>query len=61
MPKTQELYDQGRVLEAAKLGSAKAQSEFAQNYYSGINGFEEDFDKAFEWASKAAEAGDVLG
>mmetsp|Transcript_29409 Transcript_29409/g.65845 ORF Transcript_29409/g.65845 Transcript_29409/m.65845 type:complete len:338 (-) Transcript_29409:243-1256(-) len=58
--RAQDLYDQGRVSEAAKLGLAQAQAKMAENCYYG-DCVEADYQRAFEWATKAAEAGNTEG
>jgi len=59
--KAKLLYDEGRVLEAANLGLPKAQGKVSSYYYHGDHDFEKDVDKCFEFATKAAEAGDMYG
>jgi TPR repeat protein len=59
--KAQQLFSDGKVLEAAKLGLPRAQGKMAQHYSMGENGFEKDLDKCFEFAKLAAEGGDRLG
>jgi len=59
--KAQILYDEGRVYEAANLGLPQAQGRMAENYFFGTNNFEKDFDKCFEFSTKAAEAGHKMG
>lgn len=57
----QKLFQEGRVLEAAKLGLTKAQGEVAINYYEGQNGFPKDLEKSLKFAEKAAIGGDRSG
>jgi TPR repeat protein len=57
--KARKMYDEGRVLDAAKLGLPKAQAKVAKWYLRGTNGMEKDDDKLAEWATKAAEGGDA--
>jgi TPR repeat protein len=61
LKKAQQLFDEGNVLEAAKLGLRGAQGLMAQNYWSGKNGFEEDLDTCVKFAKLAAEKEDCLG
>ena len=56
-----KLFDEGRVLEAAKLGLPKAMGEMAWRYFYGQDGETKDDDKAFDFATKAAKEGDGLG
>mmetsp|Transcript_28461 Transcript_28461/g.63541 ORF Transcript_28461/g.63541 Transcript_28461/m.63541 type:complete len:516 (-) Transcript_28461:74-1621(-) len=55
-----KLFLTGQVKEAAELGLPRAQGKLAQRHYYG-RGIEQDYGKCFEWASKAAEGGDLLG
>jgi len=57
----QELFDEGKVEEAADLGHAEAQGMMADRYYFGSDGVDEDLEKCVEWAKKAAAGGDRLG
>ena len=59
--KAQKIFDEGRVLDAAKLGLPKAQAEVAGWYFFGTNGMEQDDTKCAEWAAKAADGGDTGG
>jgi TPR repeat protein len=59
--KLKKLCDEGKVLEAAKLGLPEAQGMMANNYWQGENGFEKDVKKGFELAKLAAEEGDRFG
>ena len=43
--KAQKLYDEGSVMDAAKLGLPVAQGEIANWYYNGTNGVGKDHDK----------------
>ena len=61
LKQAQEMYDAGRVLDAAKLGLPKAQGVMAVRCHHGTYGQEKDLDKCFEWATKAAQGGDKLG
>ena len=61
LAKAQKFFAEGKVLEAAKLGLSTAQAYMSDNYFFGTNGFEKDLDKSFEFATKAAEAGDSIG
>jgi TPR repeat protein len=61
LEKAQQLFDEGKVLEAAKLGHPKAQGEMAKNYYSGIKPYRKNPQKCFEFAKQAAEGGDPAG
>jgi TPR repeat protein len=61
LEKAQQLFDEGKVLEAAKLGLPRAQGHMVSNYYHGRNGFEKDFEKGIEFAKLAAEGGDKDG
>ena len=55
------LYDEGKVLEAAKLGLPIAQGEVSMWYFFGHNGVEKDLHESLKWARKAAEGGDSIG
>jgi hypothetical protein len=57
----QVLYNEGKVPEAARLGLPVAQAEMAEACYFGLGNTERDVVQGFEWASKAAQAGDVCG
>ena len=57
----QELYDEGKVEEAAELGLPIAQGEMAERCYFGTHGVRENRKKALGWAKKAAMGGDRLG
>jgi hypothetical protein len=61
LEKAQQLFDEGKVLEAAKLGLPEAQGKMAGNYFLGEDGFEKDLDKCFEFAKQAAEERDERG
>jgi len=61
LKRAKELFDDGRVLDAAKLGLPKAQGIMANRYYWGKTGAEKDLAKCFEWATKAARGGDKGG
>lgn len=54
------------LINKAEQGDAEAQAELADNYYYGWDGFEENYEEAYMWASKAAmqgnaQAQDTLG
>ena len=57
----QRLLDQGRFLDAAKLGHPKAMGEMSFRYFFGIGGFAVDDAKAFDFATRAAKEGDGQG
>ena len=57
----QELFDEGKVEEAAELGLPEAQGEMAQRCYLGSHGVTKDLVKMVEWAKKAAAGGDMVG
>ena len=57
----QELFDEGKVEEAAKLGHAKAQGLMARRCWHGSHGVTKDPVKCVEWAKKAAAQGDMVG
>jgi len=59
--KAKGLFNEGRILDAAKLGLPKAQGQVSSWYFIGINGVDKDLEQSFEWAKKAAEGGDRLG
>ena len=59
--KGEKMFKEGRIVEAADLGHAAAMGIMAQRYYRGTGGVEEDNDKAFAFATRAAEGGDALG
>lgn len=59
--KAKKLFDDGCILDAAKLGLPKAQSMVSKCYFHGINGVEKDLTRSLEWAKKAAEGGDRFG
>jgi len=59
--KAKDLYDEGSILDAAKLGLPEAQGKVSDWYYFGRNGMEKDFGASLEWARKAAEGGDRVG
>jgi hypothetical protein len=61
LKKAEQLFDEGKVVEAAKLGLPRAQLEMTCNYISGLNGFEKNLDKAFEFIKLSAEGGDRSG
>ena len=61
MIKAKKLYDEGRVLDAANLGYPETMGVMARNYSLGEGGFNVDKDKAFDFATKAAYAGDSSG
>ena len=61
MTKAGKLFEEGKILEAANPGYAKAQRILAGNYLYGIGGFAIDYDKGFDFAKKAANAGDKRG
>ena len=58
--KARELLKAGQTEQAAELGLPEAQGIMADIYYEG-KVVEQDFDKCFEWATKAAEGGDTWG
>ena len=57
----QELYDEGKVEEAAELGLPEAQGDMAERYQWGKDGVTKDLVKCVEWAKKAAAGGDLGG
>ena len=57
----QELFDEGKVEEAAKLGHAEAQGLMARRCWHGRHGVTKDLVKCVEWAKKAAAGGDEMG
>ena len=59
--KAKQLYDEGKVLEAANLGYSEAMAEMDYNHSQGVNGFELDYAKGFEFATKAANEDDENG
>ena len=59
--KPKKLFDEGKILESANLGFAKAEGMMAYNYVYGFGGFAVDKVKGFDFATKAANAGDKLG
>ena len=61
LDKANTLYDEGRILDAAKLGLPKAQGEVPEWYYYGSDGVKKDRRKSLEWAIKATEGGDKTG
>jgi TPR repeat protein len=65
LAKAHEQCDLGKILEAAKLGLPLAQGQpegqMAEKYCFGTGGFEQDHEKAVEFARLAAEEGDRLG
>ena len=61
MAKAQEMYAEGRVMDAARLGLPKAQKELAERYFYGSGGVEKNLLKFSEWARRAAEGGDSRG
>ena len=56
-----KLFEEGKVLESANLGYPEGMGVMAHNYVLGEGGFGIDNAKAFEWATKAANAGDKNG
>jgi len=58
---SQKLFEEGSIMEAAKMGFAKAQGEVAEWFFAGTNGMKRDRDKWFEWATKAANGNDKNG
>ena len=61
LKRAQKLFDDGRVMDAAKLGLPKAQGEMSNRYFHGLEEEEKDCDKYFELATKAARGGDNHG
>jgi len=59
--KAKKLYDEGRILEAAKLGLPEAQGKLSHRYYFGKEGVEKDLCQSLEWARKAARGGNRWG
>ena len=59
--KAQKLYDEGSIMDAAKLGLPKAQIKVAERYLFGINKVEKDEDKSIEYLKKGAEGGEMFG
>ena len=57
----QELYDEGKVEEAAELGLPKAQGIMADRFFHGKNGVTQDSEECVEWAKRAAAGGDEMG
>jgi TPR repeat protein len=57
--RAQELFNLGRVLDAAKLGLPEAQGEMGARYFYGTHGEDKDMDNGLEWATKAARGGDM--
>jgi TPR repeat protein len=55
-----KLFEEGKVLEAAEMGLAKAQGVMAERYYYG-DGVPQSYPNAFTWAKLAAEEGDHDG
>lgn len=55
-----KLFMEGKVLEAAEMGLAKAQGALAELYYYG-HGVPQSYPDAFTWARLAAEEGDHGG
>ena len=45
------------IKEVAETGNVKAQFILGTAYYLGLNGAEQDYEKAFYWWKKAAEQG----
>jgi len=61
LKRAKDMFDSGRVLDAAKLGLPRAQAEMARRYFRGSHGVDKDLLKAVTWAKKAAESGDMQG
>jgi len=61
MKKSQKLFDEGSVMEAAKMGLPEAQGKVAGWYRYGRNGMEKDKNMGFAWAKKAADGKDMYG
>ena len=61
MVKAKKLFGEGKILESANLGYHKAEGIMAKNYAFGEGGFAVDYVKGFDFATKAANAGDKLG
>ena len=61
MVAAKKLFDEGKILESANLGYAKAEGIMANNYVLGKEGFAVDYVKCFDFATKAANSGDKLG
>ena len=56
-----KLWKSGKVLAAANLLHPQALGEMASNYANGFNEFEEDHDKAFDFATKSANLENETG
>ena len=61
MVKSKKLYKEGEILEAANLGHPGAMGEMAYNFREGEGGVEVNYDKAFDFATKAAKENDEWG
>ena len=61
LEKGKTMFAEGRVLDAAKLGHPRAMGMMALRYYEGASGVEEDYAKAFDFATRAAKEGDGEG
>jgi len=53
----QETTDINETIEKANAGDESAQFVLGTAYYLGLNGAEQDYEKAFYWWKKAAEQG----
>ena len=61
MIKAKALFKEGKFLEAAELGHPRAMSKMSKNFMLGKGGFAVNKNKAFEFATKSADAGDNDG
>ena len=61
MKEAEKLFEEGKILEAAKLEYPQAMGKMAENYFDGINGYEKDYVKGFEFATRAANEGNEKG
>ena len=56
-----QLYNEGSVVDDAKLGLPVAQGIVADSYFEGTNGVEKGIDKGFKFAKESATGGGRLG
>ena len=61
LEQAKKMFDEGRILDAAKLGHPAAMGKMAYRYYRGNEGVEKDGAKAFDFATRAAKEGDGQG
>jgi len=61
LEKAHKIFEEGCILDAAKLGLPRAQGEVAGWYLKGSHGMAINYDKCFDWASKAVDGNDSLG